>query len=85
MDGFCGLNNQAKAEDLLGQHTVKFSVKMRIVNPLALQPQVFFAILTGENQFKPFLYNPIGEIYNKQLQLTGLGWANFQIRSTRFR
>jgi trehalose-6-phosphatase len=54
---------------------------MRIVNPLAILPQVFFAILSGKNQFKPFLYNPIGEIYNEELQLTCLCGASFKVAS----
>ena len=42
---------------------------MRIVNPLAVQPQVFFADLAYFSRSKPFLYNPIDEIYNKALKL----------------
>lgn len=80
-----GSKNQAKAEYLLGQHTVKVSVKMRIVNPLAFQPQVFFAILPGEGRFKPFLYNPIGEIYNEQLKLTNCAWVKPENCSKRYR
>jgi hypothetical protein len=52
---------------------------MRIVNPLAIQPQVFFAVLPRQDHFKPFLYNPIGEIYNEELQLTSLHDARFEV------
>ncbi len=52
---------------------------MRIVNPLAVQPQVFFAVLPCQDQFKPFLYNPIGEIYNEELQLTSLRDGRFGV------
>ncbi len=52
---------------------------MRIVNPLAIQPQVFFAVLPRQDNFKPFLYNPIGEIYNEELQLTSLRDARFEL------
>jgi hypothetical protein len=58
---------------------------MRIVNPLAFLPQAFFAVSRPFSIAKPFLYNPIGEIYNKQLKLTGLHVAGVLLKALKWR